>query len=271
MKKKIMTKSVRLAVVGFTLIELLVVIAIIAILAAMLLPVLAKAKAKAQSAYCQNSQKQLAIGAIMYIGDSQDTYPSSGSRWEYGFQLSDWIYWRGGAATPTMPDGTKATLNKSPVVAVLGTGASTNIFRCPADNNNKDRNNTLYSYGLDGNGVYWYSYCLTCVEGTGNGLASIWDSAGLHPFKNSRVRNLSNKIMFAEPPAVVSVPGDAPPIDTWNAIVIDGRFDPYPMDATGSLLTIRHGGKANCAYADGHVAMTTWQQGTNQIYNSPTF
>lgn len=63
---------------GFTLIELLVVIAIIAILAAILFPVFAQAREAARKASCQSNLKQLALGAMMYAQDFDESFPTSG-------------------------------------------------------------------------------------------------------------------------------------------------------------------------------------------------
>jgi prepilin-type N-terminal cleavage/methylation domain-containing protein/prepilin-type processing-associated H-X9-DG protein len=77
---------------GFTLIELLVVIAVIALLAALLLPVLAKAKSAARTTSCLNNKRQLAVAWLMYAQDSRDYFAYNG----YSF----WDLWSGDG----MPD-----------------------------------------------------------------------------------------------------------------------------------------------------------------------
>src|SRR5438067_10891719 len=77
---------------GFTLIELLVVIAIIAILAAILFPVFAQARAKARGASCLSNTKQVAVSYMMYVQDYDEVSPNGrGGGWEWWTEMQPYM------------------------------------------------------------------------------------------------------------------------------------------------------------------------------------
>ena len=264
---------------AFTLIELLVVIAIIAILAAMLLPALAKAKAKAQQSFCINNTKQLGLGMVLYVGDNNDVYPGAASANTYGPHLADWIYWRYPPATSLDGGGQLMPLNKSTLVAQLGTGGSTNMFRCPMDRDDKDR----ITYAQAGDPPYLFSYEMMSfnIDANGNsaGLTTIVDLANkAYPFRSTAVKHPSNKMMAVEPVARL-VPTDEPPLERAmgiNWVVQSGRFEPCGSVTTptaavtfANFLSIRHNNRSDACFVDGHCEAVGQNYATNIMYLQP--
>jgi len=132
---------------GFTLIELLVVIAIIAILAAMLLPALSKAKNKAQMATDINNHKQVMLAMLMYATDAKDHFPDPGWQPQYDS-------WAAGGGMPFVAAGSAAGLD-----AILNQQLdyfkrgllypylkTPDVLRCPLDNGQDDNYYTRLQY-----------------------------------------------------------------------------------------------------------------------------
>jgi len=235
---------------GFTLIELLVVIAIIAILAALLLPVLSAAKKRAGQAVCVNNLKQLGLGMKIYVEDNTDTFPGIASQ-HSGFNPADWIYWRTNAALYPQ-------FEKSPILTAIP-GTQKPSLRCPLDNSDADRLAQAASEAPN-DGPYLFSYSFTgygCgtypdLEPDPNvnlGMSSVFNGPDGQPhlFKESSVHNPAGKLMLVE--EVGSLRDN--PDGSAGQVVNDGRW--YPTVP----LTNRHGGKADATFADGRVELVT--------------
>lgn len=119
---------------GFTLIELLVVIGIIAILAASLLPVLARAKSRSQGIYCLNNVRQLTLAWNVYLGDNAGHFPANAeTQAEADGPLPAWV--KGNLDYGGSPDDTNTDFLINPQYAQLGVYLkSSGVFKCPCDN-----------------------------------------------------------------------------------------------------------------------------------------
>ena len=127
---------------AFTLIELLVVIAVIAILAALLLPGLARAREQAQGVICLNNLRQLNLGWKMYADDNRDVLPGSGNE-IYAGQYADRPSWVAGIMTYEWDNGLPAGLKETstnadlmlhtPYGGIGGYVGAAGPYKCPAD------------------------------------------------------------------------------------------------------------------------------------------
>lgn len=241
---------------AFTLIELLVVIAIIAILAAMLLPALAKAKQKANQISCLNNQKQLALGIIMYAGDTNEVMPSDGSRIRNPSTAPDmWIWWNGGPGLYG-PE-------KSPILLAIKGG--TNIFRCPMDRNPAAQRESTSAHGWN------YSYTMNgYVKASGElaGCGSTYAS-GSGTFMAKKLTAIVRpveKIMLAEEPVSTQ---DIPAGYASTAYADDGRWLP---GITGpNTVTTRHSKRGNANFADGHAQSVDAKFASDPMHFDTTF
>jgi len=222
---------------AFTLIELLVVIAIIAILAAMLLPALTKAKSKAHSIACLNNLRQLQISYQLYVTDNDDWLPRNISRNNRALPGS-WVL--GNAQLDSNPTNiTEGSL--------YAQAPSASIYRCPTDRSMVSQNPSvprLRGYSLVG----WLN-----SEADWEGIR--WPSGTIKPVRRwSQAKGASAGQCFT------FIEDHEQSIDDGIfAVSQNNWFPPDPItDSWMELPTDRHDQGCNLAFVDGHVERHRW-------------
>ena len=223
---------------GFTLIELLVVIAIIAILAAMLLPALASAKAKAQQIKCVSNTKQMQLGAIMYQGDNNEFMLPNAIL--SGVAKDSWCSAQFGQNWTTSFDNTNRALLQSCLLAPYMAG-QVDVYKCPGDTIESQNGPRLRTYSMNGQ--------------MGNRAQALRDNPLYKNFlKTSSVSGISPSDLFLFCEENMGTMND-------GYLQIDASGGTFP-DWPGSYHSLRSSG---FSFADGHSEMRKWETSVLKI------